>query len=616
MIKKIILILSLLIPCLVSYADGLDFNAVASRNHPRLFFTAAEFDALKAKVSVPENIILSKMNGLVIKMADDVLKGGKHLEYKLDISGKRLLQVSRKAIIHISSCAYAYRMTGQKRYLDFAEAELNTVCAFKDWNESHFLDVGEMALAVSVGYDWLYDELSPSTKENVEKALKEKAFVPAFGREKLPWFYNSGNNWNQVCNGGLTAAAIAVCDKYPEEARIAVQKAIESNVEPMKKMYSPDGNYVEGYGYWQYGTMYEAILLKILEQSFGTDFGISQTPGFLKTADYLMFMKGICGIFNFSDCGNKGGSATAMWYFAEKLGRPDLLFNELDFLETGRYTTFTEHRLFPLAMCFAANIDMASISRPSKNIWYGEGHNPVVLIRKDWTSSDTDAYLAVKAGKATNSHGHMDAGSFVYDAYGVRWSMDLGMQNYAKTEKAFKEQGGNLWKFDQDSKRWTLSRYNNYHHSTITLNDQLHKASGEAHVKQFIDTDSEKGIVMDMTEVFDGQAQNVERTVRMLEDNSVVVTDKVAALSDKPVKYSWRMVTKALPEVKKKHIILRSGDQEMILKAQSGVKFKYKTWSAEPKENYDEPNKGVIIVGLEAEVPAGKSADFVVTLSR
>lgn len=40
-----------------------------------------------------------------------------------------------------------------------------------------------------------------------------------------------------------------------------------------------------------------------------------------------------------------------------------------------------------------------------------------------------------------NNHGHMDAGSFAYDGNGVRWSVDLGMQSYAKIEKALKQTG-------------------------------------------------------------------------------------------------------------------------------------------------------------------------------
>ena len=117
-VKKALLIMGMMSLCLTSFAEGLNLDAVASRSHPRLFFSAAEFDALKNKVAMPENTILAKMNGMVIRMADDALNEEKPLEYALDISGKRLLHVSREAIIRITSCAYAYRLTGQSRYLE------------------------------------------------------------------------------------------------------------------------------------------------------------------------------------------------------------------------------------------------------------------------------------------------------------------------------------------------------------------------------------------------------------------------------------------------------------------------------------------------------------------
>jgi hypothetical protein len=102
----------------------------------------------------------------------------------------------------------------------------------------------------------------------------------------------------------------------------------------------------------------------------------------------------------------------------------------------------------------------------------------------------------------------------------------------------------------------------------------------------------------------------------MRKDKSLEVCDKIVSPDDKPVLYSWRMVTSAEPKVRKNGIVLKSGGKKMKLRAQSGLAFEYKTWSAQPKESYDEPNPGVIIVGIEAEIPAGGSSDFVVTLSK
>lgn len=611
--KRVVFLLLMCMQAFVLSAQSVDFSNLLEKQHPRLMLDDAAFGELKSKIHSGNYPVLTSLNEVIIANADKALAKETHLERKL--SGRRMLSTSREALLRLTSCAFAYRMTANSAYLNFAEGELNAVCSFTDWNHSHFLDVAEMAMGVSVAYDWLYHNLSETTRMNVEKALYSHAFARALGEELKEDFYKKTNNWSSICNSGLVAAVVAVCDKYPRESEQIVQKAVTTNRKPMERMYSPDGAYMEGYSYWMYGTIYEVCMLTMFEQSFGTDFGLSEVPGFLKTGDFILFMEGVAGNFNYSDSGGKITPAVAIWYFADKLGRPELLYNEMRALETGKYTKFDEARLLPLVMYYASKVDTRNVSKPDKNMWYGLGNNPVALMRGDWTSSYSDSYLAVKAGKASNSHGHMDAGSFVYDAYGQRWARDLGMAKYGPIEKEFKKINGNLWSFKQDSYRWRVQRLNNFHHTTITLNNELHCADGEAVVKEFIDTDSERGVVLDMSQVFDGQAESVERTVKILSDNSLMVIDKVAAPSDRDVKYSWRMVTKAMPSIKKDCMELTIGDETMVLKSTSGTKVKYRTWSAEPKEIWDVPNKDVVIVGIETIIKKGSTAEVVVTLT-
>ncbi len=52
-----------------------------------------------------------------------------------------MLAVSREALTRIYFLSYAWRMTGDDRYARRAEREMLNVCAFPDWNSSHFLDV-------------------------------------------------------------------------------------------------------------------------------------------------------------------------------------------------------------------------------------------------------------------------------------------------------------------------------------------------------------------------------------------------------------------------------------------------------------------------------------------
>jgi hypothetical protein len=136
-----------------------------------------------------------------------------------------------------------------------------------------------------------------------------------------------------------------------------------------------------------------------------------------------------------------------------------------------------------------------------------------------------------------------------------------------------------------------------------------------ATLKEIIKNKKERGVVMEMSEVFAPHAKSVERTVKILRNNNLVVVDKVAAKDGASVRYSWRMVTDADPDVKSNFIYLVKNGVTMKLKASSDLDVKYCTWSTQPKEEYDDPNKNMIVVGFEAVVPEGTEASFKVTLT-
>ena len=54
-----------------------------------------------------------------------------------------------------------------------AVLEMKAVAAFPDWNPSHFLDVAEMTNALAIGYDWLYDDLTPTDRATIRAAIVE-----------------------------------------------------------------------------------------------------------------------------------------------------------------------------------------------------------------------------------------------------------------------------------------------------------------------------------------------------------------------------------------------------------------------------------------------------------
>lgn len=592
--------------------------------HPRLLLNAEDFTRLKKEVTV--NPTLKSIHEIIINRCNKEFVGASKLTYKKN--GKRLLTISRKALERICYLAYGYRMNGEYTYLGQAEKDIRAVCSFPDWNPTHYLDVGEMALAVAIGLDWLYNELQPETRKMALAALENYAFQTATNNAYSKQFIQATTNWNQVCNGGLLAAALVTYEKNKNRSVEIIEQCFNSNKSKGMTTYGNYGNYPEGYMYWGYGTTYQVIMIAALEKIFNTDNGLSQTTaGFLKTAEYMLFMAGTTGkCFNYSDCTEAEEPKLPMWWFAKKQEDSSLLFNELRLLKKGAYANkFEERRLLPIIMGFI-NPDQIkeTVSAPQSKLWWGDGDTPVVLIHTNWTYSDTDKYFGMKGGRSDTSHGHMDGATFVYDAYGERWAMDLGMQEYAPLEAS----GIDLWNSKQNSTRWSIFRLNNFSHNVITINNNPYHYHGKA----FVRTDYMKNIGDKLGAKFEcygvnlnGSDYDVDAPVRTAEfvnngnDLDLVIKDEIKSRANKTPQVRWSMATPAQAEIISKHCIKLSQNGKVLyltVQEQKNNPFTLKTWPASTANKLDEANPGVTMVGFEAQMGAKETRVFTTTFAK
>lgn len=523
--------------------------------------------------------------------------------------GMRLLAVSRESLRRIFFLSYAYRMTGDKRYLLRAEEEMITVARFSDWNPSHFLDVAEMTLGMAIGYDWLFNQLTDESKEIIREAIIKKGLQPSFN-SKYNWFLKAKHNWNQVCNAGMTFGALAVYEQNDKWCEDIIARSVSSVELPMKE-YDPDGAYPEGYAYWEYGTTFNVLMLDALTKVFGKDFSVGTYTGFMLTAAYYENMTGVWGnSFNYADCGEEYGLTPAMFWFADKMNDPSLLWVEKNFLNNKYSENYIENRILPAIMIWSTKTDIDKIVPPRKLWWDGRGVTPVVLMRSSWISPDA-LYVGFKGGTASSNHAHMDAGSFVLEADGVRWAMDFGKQDYESLES----QKLNIWTNEQDSERWKVFRYNNFAHNTLTVNDELHCASGYAPIVGVPDNESFMSAICDLSPVFAENLSFCKRGVALIDKKYVMIRDEVSAPFDKPAKIRWTMLTPAeVKSIGKNRIVLQKDGKEFSIKIVTKYPVKIKTWDTRSENSYDADNTGTVRVGFESSVRAGENAYFTVFL--
>jgi hypothetical protein len=585
-------------------------KATPPPKHPRLFWTAKDEAGVRERINSDRQV---KAVWEAVHVTADEMLTEPPVVYRKD--GRRLLGRSREALSRMMHLGFAFRLTGDKRYAGRAMAEMKAMAAMTNWNPAHFLDTAEMTLAMAVGYDWFYDQLSPELRRASREAIESKGLGPYLKPgAKLGWEHG-GNNWNQVCHAGMVAGALALLEDNPERAAEVVRRALAGLPYAMK-VYDPDGTYPEGPGYWNYGTSFNVMLISMLESVFGTDFEVSRSPGFLKTGEFMLNIVGPTRrTFNFSDCGSGTGFSPATTWFAARTGHPELMWFETELLEKelaairdskGRQQG---DRVFPLTLVWAK----AGVERkepPALN-WLGKGQNPLAAFRSSW--SDPNAlFLAVKAGTPSASHAHMDIGSFVLDADGVRWSMDLGAQGY----DALEQRGVNLWNFAQGSERWTIFRYSNRGHSTLLIDDAEQIVKSAAPISAFSGDPTNAYAVMDLSATYAGQVAGAIRRFSFQPDRRVVIEDQLTG-GAKAAKVRWGMVTPAQlkPDGVSRAWLEKDG-KRLRFEVLSPAGVTIQSWSAEqPPRDYDLRNPGISIVGFTVPIQAGEKLSLKVLLS-
>jgi len=573
--------------------------------HPRLFATAADWSAVRAAREADP--VATKLAALVCARADSLLDDPPVVYRHRDrgLMSSSMLEPARSAQARILALAMAARLTDSEVYCDRAVAEMRALAALPDWNPAVFLDTAEATLGMACGYDWLYDRLTPADREAFASAIVEKGLRASIESPSryLGWVKGT-NNWNQVGHGAMVAGALAVAEVEPELARRVVQRALDE-LHHSAEAYDPDGAFPEGPMYWSYGTTFHVMLVAALETALGDRFGMDEFPGFLKTGEYIAQVTGPTGAtFNYSDSNSSRYFEPNLFWFARRLGQPSLIKLDIaNLLARDPQQTSSLARFFPLALLWwqrpAGNDEPPA--RPLS--WHADGVVPLAVHRSAWDDPRA-AWVAIKGGRARTSHGHMDAGSFVLEADGVRWAVDPGMQGYDSLYQAGLSK--DLWKFSQDSGRWTVYRIGPEGHNLLRFNGAVPNVEGKATIiKQ-----RAGATVFDLSPAYEGQATSARRGVRLLPNRAVMIQDEWIS-ERQPVTFQW--LTNAKAAIDGRTVTLEQKGQTLIIEALEPTDFRWEMQDAATLlQPHDAPNKNLFRLVGHTTTPTGGKGRIVV----
>ncbi len=599
-------------------------------------------DIARIYTAIRTNPAIAGMHRHILDKCKEYL-GETGLDY--NIYSERLMTTDNASISEwyenrIMTLAYAYRMTRDTKYADKAIEFMLKAADFKDWNPTHFLDPSELGTGMALGYDWLYDYLTADQRSTIREAIYKKNLSATPGSSDV---FTRTNNWNSICNAGRVICGLVLKKQYPTNCSKAISTAVSGNPKLLAQM-QPKGCYIEGPDYFIYGNNYEVLLLEAMLESDDDNVvsqakALANTQGFIESADWMLMMNTPTGgTFNFSDCNNGNTVNMIMPWFAANTGKPGLAYLESKALNEGRYSDFGSAMLAPL-MSFLARVDLSAATVPNTNTWLNNESSdvqPMYVYRSGWNSTE-DAYLGVKGGMMNNSHGHQDAGSFIYEKEGVRWAIDMGGQAYSIFEEASKSatQSSAIWNYNNSSSgvstsartwtRWFVYRYTNPAHNTITINDAEHAYNGKATITASYNESYKHGAMLNLQPVLkypttNGQyVQSATREIYLDASNDLTVIDKIKAGSSKEATVKWVMVTEATVTINSNNTAtLEQDGKKMLLSVSStgtlSTAVNVQSWSNEGPNSWDVANTGTTRIGFTATIGKNNEVTFTTTL--
>ncbi len=522
--------------------------------HPRLILTSQDFERIR-NTSDP---VYDAAKKDAIAMADKFMELPP-LEYDIP-DGIRLLAVSRGVLARSLNLATAYKLTLDVKYARRLYEELANAASFKDWNPYHHLDVGEMVFSFALGYDWIYETLTEDERKLLRRAMIEKGLMATMDdyldrerKRSYRWYQDQpGDNWKFVCNGGATAAALAICDEDDVDRDFLsdiLGYAYENTYRAVRDMYLPDGSYAEGFTYWNYATDYLAFYVSSLKSAAGTDYGLAD---YLPVETSAYYVKLICSntfnSFNFGDAWETFMCPEIMFFIGKNYNKADIT--------TMRKEAIIDDPSRAEVRDLFWYVPTESVGLSGRPMGFGSVGGDNASFRAGFEKDDF--YAAIHFGDNDAYHGHADMGNFIVEWKKQRFLCDLGQDNYNVK--------GN-YRF--------AYRYRAEGHNAIVINpddtmDQ--KQSAICHVDRFYDgTEGDAYAISDISEAYFGK--KVQRGMKMTEDKKWVVVRDELSLDQNDTGY-WFAHTRGeitLLDGGKSAIIEQGGEKLLLVALEGGV---------------------------------------------
>jgi hypothetical protein len=172
----------------------------------------------------------------------------------------------------------------------------------------------------------------------------------------------------------------------------------------------------------------------------------------------------------------------------------------------------------------------------------------VVTMRSEWKNPHA-AFVGFKGGDNRVNHGQLDLGSFVFDANGIRWAVDLGPDDY-NIPGYFGKQ------------RWDYYRNRTEGHNALVINDKNQSTTATVAIIRFGSAAKHSWAVADLSEAYPDVTQ-YWRGMALVGRRELLVRDEIVA--NKPFAAVWNLHTKANIVIAEQRATLTQDDEKLFV---------------------------------------------------
>ncbi len=573
-----------------------ELTKTVAKGHPYIIATKEKIERIR-KYAFGKDEIMTAQYALIKKDADACLSSDVRTIPE-NTSNQSYIGDAINSWYDVMHLSLVYLVEGDERYAERAYKQAEYFCNQDTWGTYQMIDNVQVAFAVTLCYDWLYDWLSIEQRDCLVNGLRtlhlnmvsdvfKNPSKPEYNETFYLWLF-SNNNHTLMDNSLTFLAALAIAETDIDFAAELMAENLKQLESPLAKWY-PDSAWFEGIGYWGYAGPYTARLLLAMQSAFGHCFGYDEIDCLVNVADFPVYAQSDLGGFVWADTVEGVDQLSPLVYCMGVVKKDVGLMKYA--LENCQVKTSSEG---VFALCYDPEINYNEDAYFSLDKMF---RNVDIVTMRDTFDGEQGTWAAMGVQEIRPNNGMANCGSIGFDALGEHWIMNHGRESYYD----------GYW--DQNGRRWTYYRTRAEANSCLVINPSAYCGQNiDAHdtINVFESSDGGAFAISDLTETYLDQVKTYKRGIGLFNDRKTLVVQDEFVLPEASEVYSFFNIYRGDVEILDdgKSAIVTKNNKKMYVTVDSDKDFEFSVMDCEPlptspvPANPNTPNRDFVKLAL------------------